>query len=316
MIKSNNSKHGFTLIELSLSMIFLAILLLVIALITTQIIVIYQKGLAIKAVSSTGKELIDDFSRAIAASPAKSTSALCARYTNDTTQKKCKDDEAFRFVYQQAVGKVKINGSNKKTTVPTHGVFCTGRYSYIWNTGYTVDSKLYPHDGTESSLRARLVYKKKVKSGGNYIEQTFTLSNFRLLKMRDSDRNVCASHINNKYNLNTNSKYNAGLLENDPEELLGTIDYTTNKFITSEDNLALYDFKIFPPTQHFLTFHSFYSGTFTLATVQGGVDITGVGDYCQNAPDALNTDFAYCAINKFNFAMRATGETNDEEKHQ
>ena len=43
MIKKTQ-KSGFTLVELSLSMVFLAILLLIMALITTQIIVIYQKG--------------------------------------------------------------------------------------------------------------------------------------------------------------------------------------------------------------------------------------------------------------------------------
>ncbi|MBQ3309853.1 prepilin-type N-terminal cleavage/methylation domain-containing protein [Candidatus Saccharibacteria bacterium] len=301
MIKKTQ-KSGFTLIELSLSMVFLAILLLIMALITTQIIVIYQKGLAIKAVSSTGRELVDDISRAIAASPTKSTSAICSSsvITTDTARTNCENNDAFLFIYQQHNGKARINNNPNETVVPAHGAFCTGRYSYLWNTGYTLNENLYPGG---QNYRATLKYKIKNSAG---IVEDRTVTDYRLLKIRDQERTVCATHVNGNYSGKNDRTYNIGLVNYTPEELL----------TVSEDNLAIYDLKIFPPSQHFLSFHSFYSGTFILATIPGGVDITGSGDYCKNEPDGLNTDFAYCAINKFNFAMRATGETNDEEKRQ
>lgn len=326
MIKTKSTKHGFTLIELSLAMIFLAILLLTIALITTQIIAIYQKGLAIKAVSSTGRELVDDITRAIAASPTKSKMSLCSKITGTNGRLACENDESprtdteprgdegFKFIYQQQTGNVKIGGSSQDTSVPTHGVFCTGRYSYLWNTGYTLNDKLYP---TGSSYRAKLRYRidaatnpaigEVVSTDGVY--KTVEVKDYRLLKMRDQERIACTANIDlANYRVNNNNQYDitASPISNEPEELL----------TPSEDNLAIYDFKIFPPIQHTFSLHTFYSGTFILATLPGGVDITGTGDYCTETPDGLDTDFAYCAINKFNFAMRATGETNDEEKKQ
>jgi hypothetical protein len=54
-----------------------------------------------------------------------------------------------------------------------------------------------------------------------------------------------------------------------------------------------------------------------LATYRGGVNIKSNGDFCEGSDDengyrdseiTLN-DFDYCAVNKFNFSSRATGET-------
>ena len=304
MIK--HSKRGFTIIELSLASVFLAILLITIALIITQIIAIYQKGLATKAVSSTGRELVDDFSRAIAASPTKSTTAICGKFSStggaNSAKTKCEKDEGFKNIYQQQTGKVIVNGQEK--TVPTNGVFCTGRYSYLWNTGYTQNNKLYPQG---EQHRGTIVYRLT----GTTTE--VSKKDYRLLKVYDLNRTACANHVDKgSYTINNNRTFKVGDINEDTGRL-GTIEHEPEELLTlSEDNLALYDLKIFPPTQHFLSFHSFYSGTFTLATVPGGVDITGAGDYCKDSPDGLNTDFAYCAINKFNFAMRATGETNEE----
>ena len=70
-------KKGFTLIELSLATVFVSVLLISIAFISTQILAIYQKGLAIKAVTSSGRALTDDFTRAIAAGSTESLSRLC-----------------------------------------------------------------------------------------------------------------------------------------------------------------------------------------------------------------------------------------------
>jgi len=74
----------------------------------------------------------------------------------------------------------------------------------------------------------------------------------------------------------------------------------------AESDLALYDFRVFPPTVNRVTGHVFYSATFVLGTLRG-IDITAAGNYCVNISETLNTDFAYCSINKFNFAMTTMG---------
>lgn len=91
----------------------------------------------------------------------------------------------------------------------------------------------------------------------------------------------------------------------------------------NESDLAMYNFTIFPATQHATTKQIFYSGMFILATYRGGVNIKSNGDFCEgsdnedgsrdldsngNSEMTMN-DFDYCAVNKFNFSARATGET-------
>ena len=60
---------------------------------------------------------------------------------------------------------------------------------------------------------------------------------------------------------------------------------------------------------------------FILATYRGGVNIKSNGDFCEGSDSKDGTrdstdsdemtlnDFDYCAVNKFNFSARATGET-------
>ena len=59
----------------------------------------------------------------------------------------------------------------------------------------------------------------------------------------------------------------------------------------------------------------FFSGTFILATIRGGVNIQSNGDFCTGDKevdgDEFNlNNFDYCAVNKFNFSARATGEAS------
>ena len=293
----NNKKPGFTLIELTLAVTFISLLLLAIAWLTIHITSTYEKGLAIKAVNSVGKELIDDFSRSIAGSPAMTVESICnsvyvpsSNSSRERDRKKCLDDRASRIIYQQRYGTVKIKG--KEQVVPTSGVFCTGRYTYLWNTAYALNSTDY-----ENGFKFRATFSD---SSGNVNNE------FRLLKVPDFNRQLCKSHMET-----TSYAYDGNLyftLDGDAEavELLDN----------SENDLALYDLRIFPPTVHSLTNSAFYSGTFILATLRGSIDITATGDFCSDPPDNLDTDFAYCAINKFNFAMKASGESISTERRK
>lgn len=270
------NKKGFTLIELSLAIAFISILLITIAILTINVISVYQKGIALKAVNSTGRELISDFTAAVSSS---SSTKL----------------PAYEQIFQERKGNVNINGKTVNTQVA--GAFCSGNYSYLWNSGYILNKK-----STEPATE--LVYLDE--SGARR-----TTSNFRLLKIEDSTRAVCHSQdgkvsISSTYNIQTvDGKENRIA---DPIELLSS----------TEDDLAIYNLYVFNPTQNVTTKHTFYSATFILATLRGDVDITATGDYCTNKSAAnLSTDFAYCAINKFNFSIRATGErTNKENEYE
>lgn len=58
--KHHKQEQGFTLVELSLSMAFIAMLLLGIALLTIQISAIYNKGLTMRSVNESGRLIAKD----------------------------------------------------------------------------------------------------------------------------------------------------------------------------------------------------------------------------------------------------------------
>ena len=81
-----------------------------------------------------------------------------------------------------------------------------------------------------------------------------------------------------------------------PEEMLKDTDAA----------LALYDFVLFEPARVTTTGRLLFSGSFILGTVTGGVDIMTSSNFCK-APSNFSADFSYCAINKFNFSIQASG---------
>ena len=298
-MNNKNLKKGFTMVELALAMIFISIILITIAWLTMHITAIYEKGLAMKTVNATAKELIDDYSRAIAGSPAYVVEVQCGSYykTTDAGYQLCVKDNARKFTYQQRYGMVTIKGGDT-VLVPTNGVFCTGRYSYIWNTAYVLNNEDYtPGLG---ATKGRFY----IETGGI---RKLDNENYRLLKVQDFDRSLCKQHLSSNKNLyayDANSDY---VLDFEPGVKTDLLDKT-------ENNLAIYDMTIFSPTIHKVTSAGYYSGTFILATLRGGIDITATGDFCTDPPDGLSTDFTYCAINKFNFSMRASGEKRITER--
>ncbi len=296
MIK-HNKKPGFTLIELTFAITFISILLIAIGWLTIHITSTYEKGLAIKAVNSTGKELVDDFSRAIAGSPAMTIDSLCGSVYSKTNRRtaynSCVSDKASKLIFQQRYGSVKIKDEVK--IVPVNGVFCTGRYSYIYNTAYALNTEDYVPT-TPVNYRAGYT-----KTTGGLITGSYN-QNFKLLKVPDFSRELCKSKMeSDRYYYSDNAFFSANY---EGTELLDT----------SDNELAIYDLRVFPPTVHNLTNAAFYSGTFILATLKGNINIESEGNYCSDPPDNLDTDFAYCAINKFNFAMRADGERTSTER--
>ncbi len=296
MTRVTHSKKGFTIVELSIACAFLGVLLITIAMLVTHIISIYQKGMSLKAVNTVGEDLINDFTRSISASSSTSLGSLCTKLNTAGNQNSCYNDSiypGYKLMYQQRYTDVRIvNSKENVNNVPTNGVFCTGKYSYVWNSGYILDDSVYTKtDGSSlADQRATLT----LGSGTN----RRVYEDFRLLRVEDTEREACVSGITSGSYAAPGKNYAISNINAEATEMLKR----------SEDNLALYDFTAFPPTYHAATRHAFYSATFILATIRGGVNITATGDFCTEQSNDLSTDFAYCAMNKFNFAVRATGE--------
>lgn len=294
-----STKPGFTIAELALACAFLGMLLITIAILVTHIISIYQKGLSLKAVNTVGEDLIDDFSRSIAASPSTNLRDLCFNLSSTSNQTACTNDSGYGLMSQQRTTNVRIvSNQTDLDNVPASGAFCTGRYSYLYNSGYILSDEI----GLNGA-----VYTKPNGTSLNDQRATLTVgtgttakvySDFRLLRIEDTEREICTSGITSGSYTAIGKDYRLSSPDAEITEMLER----------SEDNLALYDFTAFRPAYHDTTKHAFYSATFILATIRGGVNILASGDFCTENPDDLDTDFAYCAMNKFNFAVRATGE--------
>ena len=62
---SRRNKRGFTIIELSLSIAFIAILSITMVLIITNTISTYRRGLMLNQINTTGMDLVDDLRAAV-----------------------------------------------------------------------------------------------------------------------------------------------------------------------------------------------------------------------------------------------------------
>ena len=292
------NKQGFTLVELSLSIAFIAILSITVALIINDAISTYRRGLTLNQINTTGMDLVDDIRATVQNSSPRAVVEKCtAKYGDLAERNKCIDNKAQRFVVVRRLAKVDTDKDGTlNNNVPVFGAFCTGAYSYVWNSGY-----FYAGDDVmmESGIdEAEIRYKDK--SGADVTEK-----DFRLIKIQDKERAVCASTVRSVYNkdvvignvFDIRSDYEKVLEE--PEILLAAGDDTVN-------SLALYDLTVATPATNGANNSMFYSMSFILGTIQGGINVMSSGNFCA-APGEYDSNFDYCAINKFNFAAQANG---------
>lgn len=300
---------GFTLVELSISVIFISLLSLTIAMITTSVVSSFQRGLSIKQINSVGSEIIRDVRDSIAKSTNNNIFNLCSTAypsaTDVSNLEACKKDLGQRFLSVSRLATVTLADGEEISSVPIFGAVCTGSYSYIWNSGY-----LFGDATISAGSKATLAYYPTKESSVFKYKR-----NFRILKAYDPSRLVCIKSvkgpdmkkaydnldpISNQFILNDKG---ADLVE-EPIDLISSI--------VSNNNLALYNFFIGAPALDAFFKNAFFSGSLILATVQGGVNIRGRGksggDYCATPTDYKIENFDYCAINKFNFAIKASGE--------
>lgn len=306
------SKKGFTLVELSIAVGFISVLLLTIALFLNTIPNIYQKGVTANAINYSGQELIDEFTSAITASSNNNLDILC----EDNAHCKNGDDGGMKYLAQTFYSPKPIRIKRPDNPVgyvdakvPIGGVMCTGYYSFIWNSGYVLDEegKSYVKQDDKPIGESDFdTYRVRYKDTNGVVH-----SDFRLVRVLDTQRYICSQRIEGDgKNYNSAEDFS---LNHEPISLpVITFDTDRNLFLEllqqGDANLALYDLQMFRPTRSSTNNHAFYSGSFIIATIEGSVDITSTGNFCTPPEGAgINSDFIYCAINKFNFAVRATG---------
>lgn len=296
--KSAGTRKGFTLIELTLAVAFISVLLITISLVTSEIINIYRKGYAMKSINQVGRDLVEELTTAVTESPSADFAADCESFSAGAND--CSTDKGFKTAYHQFYvsrsGDFDIpsnidDDSSTSEALPVGGVFCTGKYSYVWNTGYMLGTI---YNRNTSLLKPITV---KFKDG--------TWTGFRLLRFEDIGRAACR-HNDNYNNLSNYNSLTSGMpfvidvdganiLKADATELISEMD----------SSVVLYDLVIFPPAKT-TSGNLLYSGAFVLGTMNSSVDIMSSSSYCRDS-EALDADSSYCAVNRFEFTTQATG---------
>lgn len=116
MNQLTNTKRntGFTLIELMLSMTFVAVLMVAIAMTFIQIATVYNRGMTLKEVNQSARDISDDMRRSFSTSQAFAVNTDGSDSTDHVT--------------------VKSGG------VIVGGRLCTGTYSYVWNIAKAIET--------------------------------------------------------------------------------------------------------------------------------------------------------------------------------
>ena len=280
-------KKGFTIIEITLAMTFLAILMVSIATLIMRVTNIYQKGLAMRAINATGTEIIEDITRTVGAA-----SYLVDIHSQDAElggNGVMEYDNNYKLVekYYYDYTVYNENHDGKNFNVQYFGVLCTGDYSYIWNTARALD----PDFTTKNFIT---VNGEKVK----------------MVRVYDREQTQCNKDKNG-------SVANLAKRNYLPVTINVPADNVVELINNDEMDLALYEFNITPAPQSAITRQSFISANFILATRQGGININANGDFCRGEDNEFKdeyegTMFNYCAVNKFSFSARTGGNADKE----
>jgi len=288
-------KEGFTIIELMLAMTFVSILMVLVAILVINMTDIFTKGVTIRDLNSTGRLVMDDIVRAIAASPPLNTGCPNVGVCNPSNK---------RFFLETTNG----------------GRFCTGVYSYIWNKVIIGEGGVPRVFGSESSDHGANQF-GLINHHGHHValssedamEQFELLTPLRFVKVSDFGRQYC------RVDEGGSPERSYVIVEDQRNETGDFLDHTIGTMIgrpiellgTSETDLAIADFVVFRPSVSSAAGQVFYSVSFVLSTIRG---VQGSGDgaitpvTCQ-PPAVSQVEFNYCAINKFNVAMRTSSQS-------
>lgn len=280
-----NVRQGFTLIELSLSIAFIAVLSIAVLLVISNSVSSYHRGITLNQINTVGMDLVDDMRTVVQSSPGHA-------FDNECPEGSERNEVGCQVLVsgKKQAEEVKIGGKTI-SEVPVYGVFCTGEYSYIWNSGYVFNSAVSINGETEQARKPHAAFKNGEKDSEKIV---------RLMKVSDELRAVCRGFDGGQKEGETNFVWN---VENGGGMAI-------SQDLLEADNLALYDLSVPLPAKSGEADNMFYSASFILGTIQGGINVKASGNFCTPPNDkewAEMENFDYCAINKFNFAAQATG---------
>ena len=303
-------RDGFTLIELTLAMLFIGLLSISIVLIISNTVTAFQRGMKLSRVNSTGTDLVDDMRASIQSSSARGLLSSCYAniYSSGTSlgpeqRQKCEQDNAKNYVAVSKVAKIRLDGVEQE--VPILGAFCTGSYTYIWNSGYfEAENAVFPEKTNRDWAKIRYL-----QNGRTYEYPGPGEKPFRLLRIQDESRIFCLAAVDStgeSYDLPEGGISNVfdvsavsyGTLRSDLVDMLPP---------DSGNDLAVYDLSVARPAVSENGDNAFYSISFILGTVSGGVNIVANGNSCVAPNGLVSGNYSYCAINKFNFAVQVNG---------
>jgi len=244
--KDMKTKNAFTLVELSLSLAIISILLIAITMVLLNVARLYTKGVTIKSVNASARSIVDDMRQTAASSTSIDTTNQATYFVNNIDP---------------------VSG-----TATLSGRFCTGTYSYIWNSA--------------QDIAARQKNNANLLNQYSGLPPSTTDVFIKLVKVSDGSGEYC-SNLSKQVPFNTDATV---LIPHD-----------------DESDLAFYDFFVSGTSSSTQTL---YSASFVLGTLKGAADASGLiptnARDCKPPAD-MDSDFDYCSINKFNFAMMATG---------
>ncbi|MBQ3441018.1 hypothetical protein IJG27_01760 [Candidatus Saccharibacteria bacterium] len=314
------TRGGFTLIEMALSMVFIGILSVMMVLMIQNTMASYRRGLILNQLNTIGMDLIDDVRASIQNANTDALYKMCERLYADITQvaskEACEGDNGNSFVSVTKYGNVKVDG-NSLGTLPVYGAFCTGTYTYIWNSGYFEEGD-YDGQRQVSGVKPEASNGVSLRIGAT----NEVISGFRLLKIYDRERTVCVNANNAQgggYRVINGPDYSdanvPGQFVIDDAMISGKLGDKNSEGgvellkVSSANDLVLYDFYMSRPATSETRKNLFFAGSFILGTRKGGVNsITTSGNSCKPPADATGySNLEYCAINKFNFAVQAGG---------
>lgn len=326
------SRGGFTLIELSLSLIFIAILSLTVVLLIQNISASYRRGLILNQVNTVGMDLVDDFRISIQNASSDPVTRMCEIYypLGSADRNNCIADGGNSFVSVTKRAQVKVGGkyigknnSADDSWMPVYGALCTGTYTYIWNTGYFENADGY--DGNPDNKREVLISGTSIEPAVLGTKASGTAAfikkpiDFRLLKVYDSERTVCVNAMRDQngswddLSYKESTKYENNKIKNEfviSDAMLASAegDEDVIELMKKHDaaDLVLYELYFSRPAISATRQNLFYAASLIIGTRRGGINIKEAGESCKPPSDEYS-ELEYCAINKFNFAVMAGG---------
>lgn len=322
--KTCHAHHGgFTLIELAISLVFIGILSITVVLLIRSVTTSYQRGLILNQLNTVGMDLTDDMRTSVQNASSYSILEMCNTFYTEGTANRdsCISDNANSFVSVVKRASVTTKDGVIGDNMPVYGAFCTGTYTYIWNSGYFEKAEYDEKRAVTSTGGELSPVSLGVRNPDTGTVSTLK-SNFRLLKIYDTERTVCVNAMKTQIgslddkieNYRALSNYNndkiqtqfvidSAMISADPDGEGGVELMSINGL----NDLVIYDLYVAKPAISSTRKNFFYSASFILGTKRGGINIKRAGDSCKPPSDDFS-ELEYCAINKFNFAVQAGGE--------